>query len=221
MNLFKLSEKLSIEIISDVMCPWCIVGFKRLEQAIKELGVEDRFELIWHPFELNPNMPSEGENYGEHIKRKYSMNDAQLHDSMITMKQHFTDVGFPYGCDEHRRIVNTRDAHVLINYAGTVDKQSEVELALFEANFGLCQDISDHQRLLEIAIKVGLDSKRVEVELDDMHAKKIVQEKEDYWKNQGVSVVPTMMFNKTKVLNGAYSVEDYKKVLHGLLTPRS
>lgn len=216
MNFFKTTDKVSIEIISDVMCPWCIIGYKRLEQAIKDLGVEDSCELIWHPFELNPHMPSEGEPYGEHIKRKYSMNDEQLVKSMQSMKQHFLDLNVPYGCDEKRRIVNTHDAHVLIDYAAREGKQTEVELALFEANFGLCEDVSNHQILLSIAAKLGLDQQSVEIHLDDLYAKKRVQDKEDYWKNQGVSVVPTMIFNKEKILNGAYSVDEYKKVLQGL-----
>ncbi len=67
-----MADKIQIDIISDVVCPWCIIGYKHLEKAITELGLEDRIEIEWKPFELNPDMPAEGENLRAHIARKYS-----------------------------------------------------------------------------------------------------------------------------------------------------
>ena len=66
-----MESVIKIDVVSDVVCPWCIIGYKRLEQAIQELGLEDKIELEWQPFELNPNMPAEGENLRQHLAKKY------------------------------------------------------------------------------------------------------------------------------------------------------
>ena len=68
-----MKEKLKLDFISDVTCPWCVVGYKRLEQAIKEMGLQDRIVLEWQPFELNPEMPKEGQDLREHVKQKLSL----------------------------------------------------------------------------------------------------------------------------------------------------
>ncbi|MDX1279555.1 DsbA family protein, partial [Oceanihabitans sediminis] len=73
-----MKEKLKIDIVSDVVCPWCTIGFKRLEKAISELGVADQIEINWQPFELNSNMPAEGQNLHEHLKEKYGISEEQL-----------------------------------------------------------------------------------------------------------------------------------------------
>ena len=213
-----MTDKLKIEIISDVVCPWCIIGYKRLEQAMKELGVEDKFEIQWHPFELNPDMPPEGENFMEHIERKYGMSSQQVRSSIETSKKNFDEINFPLDFYEGKRMVNTRAAHVLLGYAEEQGKQTQLEIALFKANFGERKDVSDHQDLTEIVKSIGLDPAVAKERLDDLNARKKVQEKEDYWRGQGVSAVPTMIFNQAKVMNGAYPVENYKQVLKELLT---
>ena len=70
-----LSDKINVDIISDVMCPWCLVGYKRFEQAMKELGVEDKFQITWHPFELNPDIANEGEEALALYKKSIENND--------------------------------------------------------------------------------------------------------------------------------------------------
>lgn len=212
-----MRDKIKIDIISDVMCPWCIVGYKRLEIAMKELGLENKFEIEWHPFELNPDMPSEGENYIEHIGHKYSLNAEQIQSSTQAMKKNFEEVDFPFDFYKERRVVNTRDAHVLLAYAQEEGKQTELEIAFFKANFAQRKDVSDHKTLVDIATSVGLDEEVVKTRLDDLNARKKVQDNEDFWKEKGVSLVPTMIFNHTKRMNGAYSVENYKQILKDLL----
>ena len=81
-----MADKIKLDIVSDVVCPWCIVGYKRLEKAISDLGVEDRIEIEWQPFELNPQMPPEGQNVQEHLKEKYGSTAEQQEES----KQHMT-----------------------------------------------------------------------------------------------------------------------------------
>jgi len=212
-----LTNKIQIDIISDVVCPWCVVGYKRLTQAMKELGVEDRFEIQWHPFELNPNMPAEGEDIIEHMGRKYSMSIQQAKAAQEGSKKTFEEVGFPFDFYEGKRIVNTRDAHILLDYAKEEGKQTELKLALFKANFGERKNVSDREELKLIVKSIGLDEDIAIARLDNPNFIKILQEKEDYWKSKGVSSVPTMVFNGENAMNGAYPVETYKQVLTELL----
>jgi len=213
-----MSDKIIIDIISDVVCPWCIIGYKRLEQAMKELGVEEKFEIVWHPFELNPSMPAEGEDFVEHIQRKYGMSAEQVRSSIQTSKKNFDAVNFPLDLYEGKRMVNTRDAHIVLSLAQEEGLQTEVELALFAANFSERKDVSDHQVLLDIIKSVGIDEAKAIQRLDDLHARKNIQDKEEYWRGQGVSAVPTMIFNQKTMMNGAYPVENYKQVLRELVS---
>ena len=81
-----MKNKLKIDIVSDVVCPWCTIGYKRLEKAITELGIKDQVEIEWQPFELNPNMPAEGQNVNEHITEKYGSTAEQQNQSKEMMK---------------------------------------------------------------------------------------------------------------------------------------
>lgn len=212
-----LTNKIKIDIISDVVCPWCIIGYKRLQQALKELGAEDKFEIEWHPFELNPDMPAEGEDIIEHMGRKYGMSAEEARSYQEAGKKNFDEIEFPFDFYEGKRIVNTRDAHVLLDFANEKGKQTELELAFFRANFGERKDVSNRQVLGEIVKGIGLDKDVAIARLDDANARKQVQEKESYWQKQGVSSVPTMVINNSSVLNGAYPVGTYKQVLAELL----
>lgn len=212
-----MTDKLVIEIISDIVCPWCIIGYKRLEKAMKELGVEDKFKIVWHPFELNPNMPSEGQDFIEHIEQKYSMSREQVVSSVEASKKHFAEINFPLDFYEGKRMVNTRSAHILLAFAQEEGKQHELEIALFKANFSDRKNVSDQKTLLDIVKSIGLDPAAALERLDDLNASKNVQDNEDYWRQKGVSAVPTMIFNQGKVMNGAYPVESYKQVLKELL----
>lgn len=212
-----MTNKIKIEIISDIMCPWCIIGYKRLEKAMKELGAEDKFEIQWNPFELNPNMPIEGEDLLEHMARKYDMSAEQAKHSQVTSKKNFDEIGFPFDFYEGKRIVNTRDAHILLDYAKEQGKQTELEMALFKAYFGERKDVSDRKVLEQILKSVGLNTDEAMPRLDDSDFKERIQDKETYWQTQGVSAVPTMVFNDKTVMNGAYPVATYKQVLTELL----
>lgn len=213
----KMTDKIKIDIVSDVVCPWCIIGYKRLEQAMKELGVEDKFEIQWHPFELNPNMPPEGEDIIEHMGRKYGMSAEKAKAAMEGSKKNFDEIGFPFDFYEGKRIVNTADAHVLLGFAKEQGKQTELKLALFKANFSERKDVSNRKVLGEIIKSIGLDVDTAMARLEDTNAREHVQEKKAYWHSQGVSSVPTMVFNHKTKMNGAYPVETYKKVLTELL----
>jgi len=125
-----MKEKLKIDIVSDVVCPWCIIGYKRLEKAISELGIKDQVEIEWQPFELNPNMPAEGQNVTEHITEKYGSTIEQQKQSKEQMTDIGEELGFKFDYFDDMRMVNTFEAHVLLEYAKVFGKQTDLKMSL-------------------------------------------------------------------------------------------
>ena len=216
-----MKEKLKIDIVSDVVCPWCTIGYKRLEKAISELGIQDQIEIEWQPFELNPLMPAEGQNVTEHLTEKYGSTLEQQNES----KQQMTAVGkqlnFTFDYFEGMRMVNTFEAHVLLEYAKEFGKQTELKMCLTTAFFSERKDVSDRDILKKALQSVGLNVEEGLLKLDNDEARYEVKSKQGYWKDLGINSVPTMVFNETSALNGAQPVAVYKQVLTQLLNEQN
>ena len=212
-----LSDKINVDIISDVMCPWCLVGYKRFEQALKELGVEDKFQITWHPFELNPDIADEGEEVLEHLSKKYGMSIEQAKETQDKFKESFAEVGFPFEYQEGRRMLKTIDAHVLLDFAKNSGKQTELKLALFKAYFAQSKDVSKREVLEEVVKSVGLDSTKAMEKLDNLDSRGNIKDKEMFWLQRGINSVPTMIFNQSSKISGAYPVDSYKQIINDLL----
>ncbi|QCX38395.1 DsbA family oxidoreductase [Aureibaculum algae] len=213
-----MKEKLKIDIVSDVVCPWCTIGYKRLEKAIAELGVEDQVAIEWHPFELNPDMPAEGQNVDEHITEKYGSTKEQ----QIASKQNMTDVGaalgFKFDYFDDMRMVNTFDAHVLLDYAKDFKKQTELKMRLTTAFFSERKDVSKRDVLKQALLDVGLNAVEGLARLDNDEARYNVKSEEGYWKNLGINSVPTIVFDRKSAVTGAQPVETFKQVLSELIS---
>ena len=212
-----MKNKIKIDIVSDVVCPWCIIGYKRLEKAIKELGFEDKIEIEWHPFELNPNMPVEGENVIEHVSNKYGMNKEQALASQKSMTKNGEELGFKFNYFDEMKIVNTRDAHILLDFAKEFGKQTKLKMRLMEAFFSEQKDISNRDILLKEFQSIGLDIDKAREILEDKKNREEIKIIESSWQKKGISAVPTMIFNNDSMMNGAYPVETYKQVLSELI----
>lgn len=212
-----MSQKIKLDVVSDVVCPWCIIGYKRLEQAIKELGVEDKIELEWQPFELNPNMPLEGQNLREHLAEKYGTTKEDSIRARAQLTQLGQEVGFTFDYSDDMKMLNTFEAHILLEYARTQGKQTDLKLRFFSAFFGEGKDISNRDVLASELEAVGLDNNAARELLDNPKARLEVQQAEDMWKNLGISSVPTVVFNRQSALTGAQPVDVYKQVLQELL----
>ncbi|GAL20831.1 2-hydroxychromene-2-carboxylate isomerase/DsbA-like thioredoxin domain [Vibrio maritimus] len=155
-----MSQKIKLDVVSDVVCPWCIIGYKRLEQAIRELGVEDRIDLEWQPFELNPHMPLEGQNLREHLAEKYGTTKEDSIRARENLTNLGAELGFRFQYDDDMKMLNTFESHILLEYAKSQGKQTELKLRLFSAFFGEGKDISNREVLANELQAVGLDSKR-------------------------------------------------------------
>ena len=212
-----MADKIKLDIVSDVVCPWCIVGYKRLEKAISDLGVKDKIEIEWQAFELNPQMPVEGQDLAEHIAEKYGSTPEQSKKSRAHLTQLGAELNFKFDFFEKMKIVNTRDAHILIDYAKNFGKQTELNIALISAYFSEQKDISDRNILTQKLQDIGLNSEEALNRLADANARENIQTKEVFWQNMGIRSVPTMVFDRKSALTGAQSVEVYKQVLTELL----
>ena len=212
-----MKEKLKIDIISDVVCPWCTIGYKRLEKAISELGVEDQIEIEWQPFELNPNMPTEGQNVTEHITEKYGSTLEQQKESQQHMAEVGKELGFTFDYFDDMRMVNTFDAHVLLEYAKDFGKQTELKMRLTTAFFSERKNVSDRDILKQALLDVGLNAEEALAELDKEEARNEVRKSQAYWKNMGVNSVPTIVFNRKSAVTGAQPVDVFKEVLSELI----
>ncbi|MCL5246942.1 DsbA family oxidoreductase [Cellulophaga sp. 20_2_10] len=212
-----MTEKIKIDVVSDVVCPWCAIGYKRLEQAIKELGVEDKIELEWQPFQLNPNMPAEGQDVEEHITEKYGSTPEQQKESQERMTDFGAELDFKFDYFKGMRMVNTFDAHVLLEYAKEQGKQTELKLRLMNSFFGERKDVSNREILKQELEAIGLNATEAFALLDHEEARTKVRSEEEYWKSLGVNSVPTVVFNRKSALTGAQPVDTYKQVVTELL----
>ena len=152
-----MNNKIEIDIISDVVCPWCIIGYKHLETAIQDLKLQNKIEIQWQPFELNPDMPATGEHLREHVARKYGSSREDSDRARKNITQAGAEFGFEFNYFDEMKMVNTLDAHKLLEYAHKIGKQTPLKLCLFAAFFSEQKDISQHSVLLTEAESVGID----------------------------------------------------------------
>ncbi|RBW61851.1 DsbA family oxidoreductase [Ruegeria sp. A3M17] len=205
-----------IDIVSDVVCPWCIVGFRQLDLALKEQNV--LANLRWHPFELNPNMPPEGQNLREHIMEKYGSTAEQSQQARDQLTQIGAELGFTFNFNDDSRMVNTFAAHQLLDWAETQGRQHPLKMALFEAYFTNQQDVSQSDVLLDAAQVAGLDRNAAKAALTSGDHIAPVREKQQFWTSRGVSGVPSMVFAGKYLVTGAQGVETYSDLLQRCLT---
>ncbi|WP_372942960.1 DsbA family oxidoreductase [Shewanella sp.] len=196
------SKQLQIDIVSDVMCPWCIVGYRRLELALSQFDDLD-VTLKWHPFELNPTMGPEGQHLGEHIAEKYGSTPEQSAQNRQRLTQMGADLGFEFNFSDSSRIYNTLLAHQLLYWAAGSGKQTELKLALFTSYFTEQENPDDIEVLVEAATGVGLDADEARAILTDKRYEKAVKEEEQLWINRGIQAVPAIVFNQQYLVSGA------------------
>jgi predicted DsbA family dithiol-disulfide isomerase len=204
-------DPVRIDIVSDVVCPWCIVGYRQLLLALAETGL--RAEVKWHPFELNTDMPPEGQNLREHIIGKYGITPEQSVSAREQLTTLGTDLGFVFDFNDDSRMVNTFLAHQLIEWADEQGRQTEMKLALFKAHFTDGQDVSDLATLVDITTELGLDADAARIALEGGHMAWNVRSMQKFWIDKGVRGVPAMVFDGKHLLTGAQGVPTYVKML--------
>lgn len=211
--------RLTIEIWSDVMCPWCIIGYKQLETALAGLEGEIEADIRWRPFELNPDMPDEGEDAARHMMRKYGQEPSE--GPMLRMQSIASEAGYEMrwlgeGEEPPRRLWNTRRAHMLLHWAldtAGPEAQTRLKLALFDAHFQQRRNVSDPEVLADIAESVGLDRAAAEAALADEDLARTIEAEEMDAVGKGFNSVPTMLVEGRFVIPGAQAPETYEAYL--------
>jgi predicted DsbA family dithiol-disulfide isomerase len=196
-------KKLRIDIVSDVVCPWCVVGYKQLEEALSRLDGEVEAEIHWHPFELNPMMPVEGQELREHMGEKYGSTPQQSDAARARLSSIGDSIGFSFNFYEGQRIYNTFLAHQLLAWAAQHDKQAELELALFEAYFSRQENVGEPEVLATIAGRVGLDEEEAAAVLEDGRYAHDVREHQRFWLSKGMHAVPSYILDRRFLIPGA------------------
>ncbi|WP_299484002.1 DsbA family oxidoreductase [uncultured Roseibium sp.] len=210
-----MDEVLQIDIVSDVVCPWCIVGFKQLEQAIQR--TQASASVKWHPFELNPDMPAEGENLRDHIMRKYGSTKEQSEDARKRLTEIGSGLGFEFKFTEDMQMVNTFKAHQLLHWAASEGKEHVLKMALFTAYFRDRRDLNDDHVLADVAHNVGLDRAVALSVLEDGRYADQVRQEETFWTQNGIQGVPAVIFNRRHLVTGAQGVDAYESIIRQLL----
>ncbi|WP_438969499.1 DsbA family oxidoreductase [Nonlabens sp.] len=215
-----MKPKLKIDMVSDVVCPWCTIGYKRLEKAITDLGISDQIEIEWQPFELNPNMPAEGQNLQEHLAEKYGAGPEQHQQMQNQMKAVGEEVDFVFNYNDDMKMSNTFEAHILLEYAKEFNKQTDLKMILMKAFFTDNKDVSDREVLRQSLQEAGLNVEDAINRLGNKEAQKEIRDQQNYWKNMGVNSVPTIVFNRKSAVTGAQPVDIFKKVLEEAMNER-
>jgi predicted DsbA family dithiol-disulfide isomerase len=194
------NDILTIDIVSDVVCPWCYLGEKRLEAALQ--GEAGPVEVRWRPYQLDPTIPEEGLDRTEYIEKKFGKSGRlqSVHDNLTRLG---AQLGLPFAFDKIKRSPNTLDAHRLIRWAGSAGVQAEVVDRLFKAYFVEGRDIGDRAVLVEIASQCGLDAGQVERLLANGADADLVRQEIEQAQAMGVSGVPFFIFGGRLGVPGA------------------
>ena len=206
--------RLRLDFVSDVVCPWCVVGLKGLEAALAEVADVVEPVLTLHPFELNPDMVPEGEPIGEHVRRKYGASPEASAQNRARISEQAAAVGFTMNMGEDSRIRNTFDAHRLLEWAHGEGRQIDLKHALLSAHFTDNRDIADHTVLADIAADIGLSGAEA-VLASDRFAQE-VRAAEAKWRAEGITAVPTLIVEDKWVIAGAHPPAAYAQALRRL-----
>ena len=210
-----MSTQLKIDFVSDVTCPWCAIGLAALEQALHKVAPEVRAELHFQPFELNPQMPAEGQDIFEHLQQKYGSTREQQAQAREAIRQRGAQLGFVFNHNGRSRIYNTFDAHRLLHWAELEDlaKQVALKKALLKSCHTDGENPSDHKVLLRLVGEAGLDTQRAQAILDSDEYAAQTRERERLYTDAGIHAVPAVIINDQHLISGGQPVEVFERAL--------
>ncbi|MDE2435590.1 MAG: DsbA family oxidoreductase [Sphingomonadales bacterium] len=213
--------KVSIDIWSDVMCPWCAIGYSQLRKGLAQLDGEIEAEIRWLPFELNPDMVPEGEDWRDHVRRKYGRSPEESGANRARLVEAGDRAGYDFrwhgeGEEPPTRIWNTFAAHKLLKWTlieHGAAAQTRLKLALFNAHFQQRRDMSDPDVLADVAASTGLDRDAARRAIDDDALAAIVREEERMAWDMNITGVPAMVVQGKFLIPGAQEPETYVNAL--------
>jgi predicted DsbA family dithiol-disulfide isomerase len=212
-----MPKPLKIDFVSDIACPWCVIGLGGLETALTRLGESAAADIHFQPFELNPNMPPEGQNVAEHIAQKYGASPEQSAATRKMIHDRAAEVGFKMATNEKSRIYNTFHAHRLLHWAGLEGRQLELKRALFTSYFTEGQNPGDFDVLVAAAVAAGLDGERAREVLDQGLYGAEVRAAEQHWLRAGINSVPAVIVNDRYLISGGQPAEAFEQALRNIM----
>jgi predicted DsbA family dithiol-disulfide isomerase len=201
----------TLDILSDPVCPWCYIGKANLDRALERSG-DHPLAVEWHPFQLNPDMPAEGADRKTYLEQRLG-GPARAVAAYRNVLEHATQAGITLNLDRIERIPNTLDAHRLIHWAGLEGAQTRVVSSLFTAYWTEGRDIGDPEVLCDIADGAGLDAAMIarllasEADRDDIRAR------DANARSQGVTGVPTFIVGRRHAVSGAQPPDLWDRVI--------
>ncbi len=210
-----MTASLKIDFVSDISCPWCAIGLAALEQALGNLQGEVAVQIHVQPFELNPQMPTGGQDIAEHLTQKYGSSPEQQAQIRDTIRQRGADVGFAFSPSGRGRIYNTFAGHRLLHWAGL--ESPERQLALKKALLVACHRDSlamdSPEVLLAAVTQAGLDVGRASEILASDEFTAEVREAQAFYSSQGIHSVPAVIINDRHLISGGQPVAVFEQAL--------
>ncbi len=208
-----MTRHLKIDFVSDVSCPWCVIGLRGLEEALRRMGDLVEAEIRFRPFELNPDMPPEGQNIAEHIALKYGATPEQSAGSRASIKARAAEVGFVIATGPDSRIYNTFDAHRLLHWAAIEGRQYALKRALFEAYFTRGENPGDPEVLADVAGRAGLDVESAREVLASGRYAEDVRADEHRWREADIHAVPAVIIDDRYLISGGQPADAFERAL--------
>lgn len=213
---------LRVDIISDVMCPWCLIGWLKFQKVIEHFEDQIAFEIHWRAFELNPDMPEEGVDAAEYMSKRYQLSAEKSRENRSRIAQTATELGFPIEWGTGFRLRNSYRAHRLLKWAEAVDeagdgpkgdRQTQLKMELFKSHFQHGEDVNDVETLAVVAGRAGLDAgKAAQIARGDTYGD-VVRAEEAMWQENGIFGVPTFLLNERMLISGAQEPEYFMRVI--------
>lgn len=204
------STTLKIDFVSDVSCPWCVIGLRAMEKALAELD-DVNAEIHFKPFELNPDMVPEGEQIDEHIAKKYGTTPEQSNETREMIRERGAELGFKFDREKYDRIYNTFDTHRLLHWAELEGKQYEMKTALFEWYFTNGNNPGSHEVLLNLVDHLGLSKTRAQEILNSDEYSEQVRQDQAHYHRAGIHAVPAVIVNDKHLIQGGQPVDVFKQ----------
>ncbi|WP_016856021.1 DsbA family oxidoreductase [Halomonas smyrnensis] len=213
-----MTRPVRVDIVSDVVCPFCVIGYHQLACASTQAGIP--IEVYWHPFELNPQMESGGENLIQHMVENYGVSAEETRHLRKNLTEMGNDLGFSFNFTDELRLMNTFQAHQMIEWASEQGFGLEMTLEIFKSYFTFAENLDEREVLVAAASRAGLNPESASDVLQSGSHAEIVKEHEAFGKSLGISGVPTMLFEHEHLISGVQGVEAYARTLNRMIECR-
>jgi predicted DsbA family dithiol-disulfide isomerase len=211
------SATIRIDIVSDVVCPWCAIGYAQLQRAVGMLDGRAEVRVRWHPFQLAPDLPPEGQSLADYTRERYGANAEQSSQNRERLINVGASLGLDFRYTGDSRIYNSHRAHQLLAWAGETGGQTALKLALFQSYFTDQANITETGVLLDAVERAGLDRTEANAVLEDGRYAQTVDAEVAYWQDRNITGVPAFIINGSYMIPGAQDAETFVKVLDRVL----